>query len=290
MIFEHLQESLSQPFEYAQKANGTSYKSVISWSQRRQGSLPEYWESVLEGFNESGYVFPLSLQSTPTTTSTLTTSWSRGTMKKSKFTMATIAHRAWAISLGNMSGLHDVLFATVLSSRYHSIPSVESAFGPVVFLAPVRTKFEEEQSLGDYLQSMQTQLASMIRPEQDGYRFGGRLVSLPQLRQSYLSWHPHGDDKLSKDLTFKDCGGLAVKLKPRRDLSTPFAGNSGLVLNIYEQENSLDFYTSWDDSLRDQSEIEQLMADFIHNLDQLGGSSPLTVADLWPGTGRKWAY
>ena len=216
MIFEHLHESLSQPLEYAQKANGTSYKNLISWSQHRQRWLsPGYWESLLEGFNEYGYVFPLSLGSTPTTTATLTTSWSRGTMKRSKFTMATIAHGAWAISLGNMSGLHDVLFATAASSRYHSIPVIESSIGPEMLVAPVRTRLEKEQSLGDYLQSMQTQLASMGQPERYGYSFRGRLVSLPQWYQSYLSWHPSGDDVLSKDLIFKDREGLAVKLKPR---------------------------------------------------------------------------
>lgn len=51
----------------------------------------------------------------------------------------------------------------------------------------------------------------------------------------------HGDDVLSKDLIFKDGEDLALKLKPRRDLSTPFAANYGLVLNIYEQENTLGF-------------------------------------------------
>ena len=291
MMFEQLQSSLSQPLEYDQKVNGTSYKDLISWSHNRQRSAsPGYWESVLDGFNGFECIFPLSLRVLPKTTSTLSRSWSRKTVNKLNFTMATIGHAAWAISLGNISGRHDIYMSTTRSGRYVPISGVEAIFGPMLVVAPVRIKLEKEHSLADFLQSMQNQLVSMTQHERDAFDIERKLVGVAQRSQSYLSWHSRGDDVLSRDIACKSPGGSNVTLKPRRDLSTPFAANSGLALDVYEQEKSLDFHANWDDSLRNQSEIENLVADFLNNLDHLVGSSHLAIGDLWPNEGRKWAY
>ena len=91
-------------------------------------------------------------------------------------------------------------------------------------------------------------------------------------------------------MNFKNQEGFPVVLKPRRDFSTPFKAHFGLVLDVYEQESCVDLYASWDDSLRSQSDTEQLMADFPHRLDQLVGSSNHTIGDLWPATGPKRVY
>ena len=291
MIFEHLHDSLSQPLEYAQRQDGAIFKDLISWSKHQQGTVsPGYWESVLEGFHGNGCVFSSSIQRLPTTNSTLSRSWLRKSVNPSKFTMAAIVHAACAISLGNMSGLQDILFSTTRSGRHVPIAGVESIFGPMLLVNAVRTRLEKEQSLEDYLQVMQTQLVSMIPHERAGYEIIQDLLGSPLAHQMYLSWHPHGDDVLSKEMHFQNREGLPVNLKPRREFSTPFKAHFGLVLDVYEQESSLDLYMSWDDSLRSQSDIEQLMADFTHNLDQLVGSSNHTVGDLWPDTGPKWVY
>ena len=60
----------------------------------------------------------------------------------------------------------------------------------------------------------------------------------------YISWHPHGDDVLSKDMHFKHREGLPLNHKPRRDFSTPSKAHFGLDLDVYEQESSLDLDTS----------------------------------------------
>ena len=289
MIFEQLQDSRSQPLKYAQRQNGAIFKDLISWSQHQQETgSPGYWESVLEGFKGNACVYSLSLQRLHTTDSTLSRSWSRKSVNHSKFTMAAMVHAAFAISLGNVSGLQDILFSTTRSGRHIPIPEVESIFGPMLLVNAVRTRLEKEQSLENHLQLMQTQLVSMIPHERTGQRIIQKLFGSPLALQMYLSWHPHGDDVLSKQLHFKSGQGLPINLKPRRDLSTPFKAHFGLVLDVYEQESSLDLYASWDDSLRSRSDIEQLMADFAHNLDRIVVYSNHTVGDLWPGTGPKW--
>ena len=101
--------------------------------------------------------------------------------------MATVSHAAWAMALGNVSGLDDVYFTTTRSGRYAPIPGIELIFGPVLEAVPVRTKLDKEQSLVDYLQSMQTRLASMPQHEDERARAALALVGHPQVYQSYLS-------------------------------------------------------------------------------------------------------
>ena len=291
MMFEQLQESLSDPLEYSQKTNGTSYKELIGWSQDRPPSRSkEYWESYLEGYTPTGWVFPLPLGRVPVATSTLSRSWTPKSLQRSKFTMATVTHAAWALALGNVSGLGDVYFTTTRSGRYAPIPGIDLVFGPMLVTVPLRTKLDKGQSLVDYLQNMQAQLASMAQHERGGAGAAWALVGRPQVYQSYMSWHRRGEDVLSKDLTLKTRGGSTVVLKPRRDLSTASGVNFGLALNVFEQDNGLDLYVNWDDHLRSKSDIEQLIDNFVHNLDQLVGSSDLSVGDLWPGKGRQWVY
>ena len=292
VFFEHLHESLSQPLQYAQKPNTTSYKSLISWSRQAQdkSSSIKYWESVLEGFNKFGYIFPLSTPKAPTTNCRLLKSWPRESKNRSKFTMAAIAHSAWAISLGNISGLNDILFSTIRSGRYIPIPGVESICGPMYVLAPVRTTLDKAQPLGDFLQSMQTQLVSMTQHERQAREVLMRLVGTVQISQTYFSYHARGDDVLSKDLAFEDQGGESVVLQPRRELSTPFTASFGLMLDVYEQENELDLHFNWDDGMRSRADVELLVDDFVENLDQLVRPGNLAVGDLWPGEGRRWKY
>ena len=170
-----------------------------------------------------------------------------------------------------------------VSEDLGAIPGVESIYGPLLVGVPIRTVIEKEQSLRNFVQGVQTQLFSATQHERSGYPVAARLFGFPQMSQCYLSWHPHDEDALSKDLAYKGQGDSTVILKPRRDLSTPFSANFELVLDVYEQKNSLDLYISWDKNLRSQSDTEQLMETFVHNLDQLVGSSCLLVGDLWPG-------
>lgn len=291
MMFEHLQESLSNPLEYSQKANGTSYKELIGWSQDRPTShSKQYWESYLEGYTPTGWFFPLSLGRVPVTNSTFCRSWTPKSLQRSKFTMATVTHAAWALALGNVSGLGDVYFTTTRSGRYAPIPGIDLVFGPMLVTVPLRTKLDKGQSLVEYLQHMQAHLASMAQHERGGAGAALALVGRPQVYQSYMSWHRRGEDVLSKDLAFKTRGGSTVVLKPRRDLSASSGVSFGLALDVFEQDNCIDFYVSWDDRLRSESDVEQLIANFVHNLDQLVGSSDLLVGDLWPGKGRQWVY
>ena len=91
----------------------------------------------------------------------------------------------------------------------------------MLVVAPVRIKLEEEQSLAEFLQSMQNRLVSTTPHERDVSKIVEELVGRAQVHQSYLSWHSRGDDLCSPKTypaRFKEVS--TATLKPRRDLST----------------------------------------------------------------------
>lgn len=119
------------------------------------------------------------------------------------------------------------------------MPGFESIFGPTLEVVPVRAIIEKEKPSEDFLQSMQIQLVSMTQHERDGNEVAQRLVGRPQIVQSYLNWQSLGEDVLSKDLFYKNRRDSTVRLKPWRDLSTPFSPTFGVVLDPYDHSESI---------------------------------------------------
>ena len=291
MIFLDLQECLSDPRSYGQKAGPTSYKSFVTWSQSRfpNAAASVYWESVLNGFRGLSYMYPLSLEYTPKTTGRLNRTLHINDYKPTKFTKATIAHAAWAVALGNITGERDVVFTTTRLGRHDPIPGIKSIWGPVLALAPVRAILDKTTSVRALVEKMQGDLVSMIPYERQGTLEMTKQLGEQQWHQSYISWHPTGDDVLSREICFAGKEGRDVRIRPRRDLSTPAEVDFALVLDIYDQGQYLDISTSWDTTLQSQERVERLTNCFADCFRKLITMPSIMVGDLWPDPQQKWS-
>ena len=168
-------------------------------------------------------MYPLSPDYTPLTSANVATTVPLEKSAKSDFTLSTVAHVAWAITLGNITGRDDVLFLAMRNDRQSSLEA-PSTMGPMVLQAPVRTQLRKDESLEDYQRSMQKELISMLRYERHGRVAALKKFGLQQLNQSSLSMHTRGEDPLVREMSFQDEEGTWVRVEPRRDLSTPIHG------------------------------------------------------------------
>ena len=292
MIFEDLQNILSHP-PYTGKSDRTSYKTFVEWSQSRDNTAAlAYWESRLASLQPFGYIYPLSLEHLPTTTSRFSKTLPRERLSnsKSKFTISTMAHAAWSISLGNISGRDDIFYETTRLGRQIPISGAESIVGPVVAAAPVRTGLRKDQSIEDMLQSMQEYLVSIIPHERDGLTVALKILGTHQIHQSFFSWHSYGDDVFREEIVVKNPEGSIARLQPREDLSPLFSTNYGLTLDGYEHKDHLVFHTSWDHKLQSKTRVEQLIDGFVDTLSKIMAFKAQTVGDLWPIPGQAWEY
>ena len=290
MIFSDLQKCLSDPQGYRQKAGPTNYKSFVKWygSRIHNAASSAYWNIVLTGFRGLAYMYPLSLEYIPKTTARLDRYLTLKDYKPTRFTKATIAHAAWAVALGNITGERDVLFTTTRLGRHDPLPGIESIWGPMALIAPVRAVLDKTASVAAFLDKMQRGLVSMIPYERDGMSAMVERAGQQQMRQSYLSWHPLGDDVLSREVCFTGKDGGNVRVRPRRDLSTPSAVDFALTLDIYDQGPHLDMSTSWDATLQGQERIERLTDCFADCFRKLITMPDAMVGNLWPDPLEKW--
>ena len=171
----------------------------------------------------------------------------------STFTLSTFGHAAWAVAIGSLWNVEDVLFVIVKMGRQmardNSLLKVESIMGPMMTVNPVRADVGKDTTVGDFLQQMQHQLIATTPFEHEGFlalmQRLGRGVVLPGM----IDWHPLGSDIFSRALQHKASNGETSYLEPRRDLSVNFTINSSMPVDIYEHQDYLDVRVSYDASI-----------------------------------------
>ena len=83
-------------------------------------------------------------------------------------TQASLVRAAWAIVLARYCDTHDVCFGTAISGRQAPVPGLEEMPGPMVATLPIRIRLDSQQSVSEYLQTIQDQATDMITYEQFG--------------------------------------------------------------------------------------------------------------------------
>ncbi|PNP46000.1 hypothetical protein THARTR1_10818 [Trichoderma harzianum] len=86
----------------------------------------------------------------------------------SEITTSTLAHAAWAIVIGRISGAEDVVFGSTVSGRGATIAGIEEIVGPTIATVPMRIKWLKEATITNFLQDVQSQRTEMISFEQTG--------------------------------------------------------------------------------------------------------------------------
>jgi amino acid adenylation domain-containing protein len=77
-------------------------------------------------------------------------------------TLPTVLRAAMARLVGCYTDSNDVVFGVTLSGRNISIPGIASLVGPTIVTVPVRIRWSETTTLGDFLVSVQQQSVAMI--------------------------------------------------------------------------------------------------------------------------------
>lgn len=162
-------------------SNTVPFSSFVRFlSQADESSSAEFWRSRLQGAKplrfprsssakyrmekDDGDEFGTATRNIPSLNSSSISS---------PFTLATLAHTAWALVLARHADTDDVTFGATLSGRMAPVPGMESMAGPTITTIPVHLNIShndnsEEQSVADLLQTVQMYFAHAIPHEQFG--------------------------------------------------------------------------------------------------------------------------
>ena len=290
MIFDAFEEGLRDLEVLRQKSVRAQYKQYTEWFERRAAKKDDvaksmnYWRSYLEGFQgfANRYsVAPGTHMANPTGRLTKIMPFKK---QASAFSLATMAHVAWAISLGNIYQHDDILFWAVTSGRRpprgEPLPGIESVMGPVPSGIHLRTRFRADQTIEDLVQGTQDHMIATI-PHQRGVGHAREVLGPLYLYQTNFNWHSIGNDIPARVIDFENEDGSITRLEGRRDLQSPFKGPIPFVLDVWEHRDHLRVIAKWDQKLYSEDRVALMMDQLIVNLRGIALAKAKYVGDLW---------
>ena len=289
MIFDAFEEGLHDLEALRQKPVRAQYKKFTEWFERRSAKKDDvarsmdYWKSYLEGFQSFAERFNVAPGHMANPTGRLTKIMP---FKKqaSAFSLATMAHAAWAISLGNVYQHDDILFWAVTLGRRpprdELLPGIESIMGQVASEFHLRTRLRADQTIEDLVQGVQDHMIATI-PHQRGVGHAREVLGPLYIYQTNFNWHSIGNDIPARVIDFENEDGSITRLEGRRDLQSPFKGPIPFVLDVWDHQDHLRVIAKWDQKLYHEDRVALMMDQLTKNLREIALAKAKCVGDLW---------
>ncbi|WP_052434667.1 non-ribosomal peptide synthetase [Streptacidiphilus melanogenes] len=152
-----------------------SHRDYYAWlAGRDRGVARDAWRRALAGLPGPTLVAPagpsapslpesLHLDLGPELTAALTAA-----SRAAGLTLNTVVQGCWAVLLGELTGLTDVVFGAVTAGRSAEVPRVESMVGMFLTTVPVRVRLHPDATLGGLLRTLQAERAELLPHEHLG--------------------------------------------------------------------------------------------------------------------------
>lgn len=256
LIIDKLQEGLWDVAKLKNEPQGPTFRSFVEWKRSqsdKKSKAVEFWKQYLAAAHKDleGVKLP-SPNYIPLSCSQLsrTIEMKKMTGTNMSVTLPTIGHAAWAVAVGSLWSVDDVLFATVKMGRQMArdgfLPRVELVMGPMMVMNPVRAVLRKDMTVSDFLQQTQGQFISTIQHEHEGWSTFRECFGTQAILPGMIDWHPVGSDLFSRTLKYKAPNGDVGCLKPLRELSKSLTINSSMLVDIYEHDHHLHLRVSYD--------------------------------------------
>lgn len=152
-----------------------SYKHYLKWIQQQdQGAAAIFWKERLAEFHGPSLIAPTAQQGTgvglffQTSIRTLPVDLSESMQtfgQQEHITQSTLIQGIWAILLSKLLQKKDVAFGNTVSGRSADIPNMDLLAGLFMNVLPVSAMIEEDQSIGDWMRTLQLSVVATHKYE-----------------------------------------------------------------------------------------------------------------------------
>ncbi|VUC37662.1 unnamed protein product [Clonostachys rosea] len=182
------------------------------------------------------------------------------------YTLPTVLRAAMARLVGSYTNSSDVVFGVTLSGRNVSIPDIASLVGPTIVTVPVRIRWTDTTSLGDFLVGVQQESVDMIPFEQLGLQSIQRLGDGPNHAcqfQTLVNIRTLPEDNAT------DCQALF----PRDNIMGGEMGSYGtyafVLYCVITPTNQVLVRAAYDDNILDRLQVTRYVRQYEHIVRQL---------------------
>lgn len=290
LIFDALEEGLHNLEALRQKPVRTQFKQFSKWLERRSAVTDEiaksmtFWDTYLYGFKGFANRVGATAGYNPNTTASVTRIMPLK-RRASAFSLSTMAHAAWVISLGNIYQNDDVLFSMILSGRQfpdnNLLPGIGSIMGLLTIAGCLRTRLRADQPISDLLQETQDRMLAVIPYQRESTVARAKILGPHTMFLLAFNWHPIGNDIPARVIDFENPNGSITRLEGRRDLHTPFKFPTRIIIDVWEHHDHLRIIVKWDENFYDHDQVALMLDQLTDNLSKIVASRVESVGELW---------
>ncbi|TGV09465.1 non-ribosomal peptide synthetase, partial [Mesorhizobium sp. M00.F.Ca.ET.186.01.1.1] len=154
-----------------------AYRDYIVWLKKQDLQQAEaFWRTYMQGFTEATplsfgrayknpYLDQKQYRELDLTVSEQTSKALQTLARQHRLTVNTIVQGAWALLLNRYSGQDDIVFGATVSGRPADLPGVETMIGLFINTLPVRVQVNAEESVINWLKTLQQQQADFRQYE-----------------------------------------------------------------------------------------------------------------------------
>lgn len=251
---------------------------------QQQSDSTAFWRSEFEEL--SAAVFPVLPYPTyePTPSQAIHRRHSMAADVILNFTVPTAIQLAWAIILSYYTDSLDVVFGLTVSGRAAALHGIDKLTGPTVTTVPLRIKLDFDRFVQDAAHRIQKQLTAMTAHEQTGLR---NIRPLSSDADKACQFQSHlGILSLPKS----SHGTLATQIQSEHLDYGGFA-SYGFVLICQlapEAHDYLDIVAQYDPGMLGVDQVERIVMQFEHILDQIVSHPGLSLRRLSAVSDHDW--
>lgn len=232
--------------------------------EQDEKTMTDYWRQSLGDCNSAPFpALPPSVQQP--VADTFTERLVSLPQQSRAITASTLIRAAWALVTGSMTNSDDIVFGVTVSGRNAPVPGIDEMPAPTIATVPVRIRLERDQTISDYLETVQQQAADMIPFEQTGLQQIAKISPDSKqacMFQTLLVVHPQEDDAVD------------VIGKPQDGNQAESVNTYGLVLQLQLSGDKIMATASFDSRAIESWMVERLINALEHVMQQLDHSSP----------------
>ena len=278
LLLDDLESYLADPVAFAEKPDRPPFKAFVDY--RRSLDPKEanaFWERYFGQLPHPNILCTLPDNYRPHLNHSIVREVPVDRPTKSTITVSSMAHVAFALTLGQMTGSHDTTMFGVRGSRLISMPGAGSIMGPMVSVGLLRIQLPPKEPVSTVLRSFQDHSARMLNYELFGrahiYRRG-----VPR-DQFAFNWYPRGSDLLLRRPSFTIDNDKAT-LRVVREEWTTIPVSFGCIFNTYDNGDHLKIMVRFDDQVLETSLIEKLLDLFTTKLGRICSGQEMSVESL----------
>ena len=276
LLFDDLESYLADPVAFTAKPDRPPFKNLVnywrSFDTEANARLKTYYSELPR--TKTLYTVPDGYTAIPKDEITRNIPIDRPT--KNPITFSTMAHAAFALTLGQMTGSHETMLFSARGSRAISMPGAESIMGPMASAVMQHVSLPPEEPISTVLRSIQSTTTRMLNYEpfhtEHSFQQPGKDNHI------ILDWLLPGCDLLSRVAEYPIGNGKASLRVIQEQFPNPHAVSC--VFKICDNGDHLKVISSFDDQLLSASQMEEMIDLFISKLKRICQGQGMSVESL----------